>query len=389
MRKGICKMKILFLNYEYPPLGGGAGVCTKYEAEGLANLGHKVTVITTWFDKEKEEEKLGNLKIIRLKSKREVPHKSSTKEKLSWMFTAKMFLKIYCKTNKFDICITNFTIPGGDVALSLKKEFNLPYIIISHGHDIPWFFPKQMFKFHLLTYFWIKNICNNAKKIVLLTSDMKKNADNFIKDLNKNIIIPNGCDTSKFLPNFSKKSNRFKIIFVGRLTDQKDPFTFLNSIKSFSENNTNFQVDICGDGPLKEKMEKYVKENNLQDIVKFLGWVSKDKMIEEYQSANLQVISSEAEAMSIALLESLSCGQYIISTPISGNNDVIKEEINGNFFKIKDSKQLTEKIEDYYKNKFKEGYQVPSKFLKDFRIKYDWGNIIAQWDKVLKGIKRK
>ena len=47
-------MNLLFLNYEYPPLGGGAGVCTKYEAEGLAKLGHKVVVLTTWFNGEQE-----------------------------------------------------------------------------------------------------------------------------------------------------------------------------------------------------------------------------------------------------------------------------------------------------------------------------------------------
>ncbi len=69
--------KILILNYEYPPLGGGAGVCTRFEAEGLATLGHQVTVLTTWFDGEEEIEKKGNLTIVRLKSKRKYEFKSN------------------------------------------------------------------------------------------------------------------------------------------------------------------------------------------------------------------------------------------------------------------------------------------------------------------------
>ena len=42
-------MELLILNYEYPPLGGGAGVVTKTIAEGLSAKGHKVTVVSTWF----------------------------------------------------------------------------------------------------------------------------------------------------------------------------------------------------------------------------------------------------------------------------------------------------------------------------------------------------
>lgn len=63
-------MKLLILNYEYPPLGGGAGVITQNIAEGLSKLGHEISVVTTWFQGEKEVEIVNdNLKIIRLKSK--------------------------------------------------------------------------------------------------------------------------------------------------------------------------------------------------------------------------------------------------------------------------------------------------------------------------------
>ncbi|MBN1253177.1 MAG: glycogen/starch synthase, partial [Bacteroidales bacterium] len=59
-------MKILILNYEYPPLGGGAGVVSQYHAKGLAEKGHNVTVISTWYKGEAEIETKNNLKIVRL-----------------------------------------------------------------------------------------------------------------------------------------------------------------------------------------------------------------------------------------------------------------------------------------------------------------------------------
>lgn len=63
-------MRLLILNYEYPPLGGGAGVITQKIAEGLAKKGHQITVVTTWFEGQSEDSSSDNLRIMRLKSRR-------------------------------------------------------------------------------------------------------------------------------------------------------------------------------------------------------------------------------------------------------------------------------------------------------------------------------
>jgi glycosyltransferase involved in cell wall biosynthesis len=381
-------MNILFLNYEYPPLGGGAGVCTKYESEGLAKAGYNVTILTTWFEGEDEITSDKNLKLIRLKSKRKYKFKSNPFEMISWVKFAKNYSDKSIITNEFDICFANFTIPGAIVAKHIKKTKKIPYIIISHGQDIPFFFPKQMLKYHLVTYFWIKNLVKNSEMLVLLSKEMKKNADKFVgkKNSSKNIIIPNGCNTDIFIPDFNKKSKRFKIIFVGRLVEQKSPFTFLNAIKILTTKKIDFIVNILGDGPLREKMEDFVLKNELSDYIVFKGWVTKNEMLGEYQSANLQIISSDDEAMSIAALESLACGLYVISTPVSGNTELIENNINGQFFNFKNYIELAEKIENYYTTKFLTDFQIDEGILLEFREKYAWTNIVYQYDTLIKAV---
>lgn len=373
-------MNILILNYEYPPLGGGAGVVSKYHAEGIAAARHNVTVVTTWFEGEKEIEIIGNLTIIKLKSKRRYDYKSTPDEWISWIVKSKKFLSNYLKDNKIDYCFAHFALPGGNVAHYIYKKFKIPYAVISHGQDIPWFFPKQMFKYHLITYFHIKKICKNSDKLILLTDTMKKNADRFMGRYKyKNIVIPNACETEIFKPDYSKKSKKFKIIFVGRLVAQKDPFTFLKAVKILSQiKEFNFEVNILGNGLLLNTMKKFVAENNLSEIVNFKGWVSKTEILEEYQSSHIQVVSSKAEAMSIAVLESLSTGLFLISTPVSGNNDIIKPHINGEFFNFENKKELSEKITHFYNTKYIENYKIPDNFLSDFRDKYDWKNIVNE-----------
>ncbi len=380
-------MNILILNYEYPPLGGGAGVVSQYHAEGLSKLGHKVTVLSAWYKGEKEIEEISNFKIIKLKSKRRYTYKSTPDEWLSWIRKSKSFLKSYLQKNSCDFCFAHFALPGGEVAKFINEKFNIPFAIISHGQDIPWFFPKQMFKYHILTYFWIKSICKKADKLILLTEAMKKNADRFMgKDQYRNIIIPNGCEIKSFFPNYTKRTKKIKILFIGRLVSQKDPFTFLKSINIIHKKlGEAIEVNVLGDGPLIKKMKSFVKKNDLSRIIQFKGWVSKEEILQEYQSAHIQVISSKAEAMSIAALESLSSGVYVISTPVSGNTDIIEEGINGELFPYSNYEILAKKLEEYYRTKFTENYTIPDNFLDNFRNKYDWNNVIKQLNnKVLK-----
>jgi glycosyltransferase involved in cell wall biosynthesis len=374
-------MKILILNYEYPPLGGGAGVVSKYHAEGLAKRGYKVTVITTWFKGEKEIEKNENLKIIRLKSKRKHIYKSTPDEWISWIVKSKKFLKNYIKKNKFEYCFAHFALPGGEVARYLHRKFKLPYAVISHGQDIPWFFPKQMFKYHLITYFWIKQICKKAEKLVLLSGKMKKNADRFMgKQSYKNIIIPNGCDTQLFKPENNAKNKIFTIVFAGRLVAQKDPFTFLRAIEQIKSDLT-FKVIILGNGPLKEKMQNFVKKKKLEKKVIFEGWVDKQMVINYYRKAQVIVSTSKEEAMSIASLEALSAGIYMISTPVSGNTEIIEQGKNGDFIDFNNHAQLALKLEKCINNP--EICSVDHQFLNHFREKYSWNNIIDSLENIL------
>jgi len=375
-------MKILVLNYEYPPLGGGAGVITRHISEGLTRLGHDITVVTAWFDNLPETEEQDNLKIIRLKSKRKFTYRSNVFEMLSWVKFSKLFLENYLAENSFDLCFANFAIPGGIVALYLKNNFNLPYTIISHGHDIPWFCKKEMFWFHLFLYPIIKNICKKSEMNFIQTEEMKTNIDHFLgkKLEQKNIVIANGCDTNLFFPASCKNNSLYKIIFSGRLVKQKDPFAFLKALTFLSEKNIKFTATVFGDGQLRQSMEKYVFENQLSGFVGFAGWVTKQKLAEEYRSADVFVQSSIHEAMSIAIMEALSSGTYVLCTSVGINSTLIKEKVNGELIPFANPEKLAERLEAFYYNRFLKQIDVDRNAVEKFRSEYDWKKIVGQYE---------
>ena len=71
------KMKILMLNYEFPPLGGGASPVSYEIAKGYAKLGHKVDVVTMGYKNLPKFEIKEGINIFRVKcwrSKKEICH---------------------------------------------------------------------------------------------------------------------------------------------------------------------------------------------------------------------------------------------------------------------------------------------------------------------------
>lgn len=374
------KARVLILNYEYPPIGGGAGVMTQNIAEGLAARGFAVTVVTAWFTGCAEVEESGKLKIIRLKSKRKYSFKSNPFEMLDWLFKARIFLNEYCIQNTFDIALCNFSIPGGVVGYGLKKRFGTPYFILSHGHDIPWFYPAKMFVYHLGLYPIIKTVCKASLGIISLTAKLKQNADKLTGTPDKNKVIPNGIDITLFTPRGNSTGN-FNILFAGRLVDQKDPITFLRALALLKEK-ISFKAQVLGDGELRPAMEELILANGLGQIVELVGKVPNTEMPHYYNAADVYVMTSTHEGMPLTLIEAACSGKYIITTPVSGSDELVQPTKNGQYIPFGDYKALAESLEQAFILKNNAGF-VHSETVENIRQSFSAQGVIAQYENLI------
>jgi len=311
-------MRILMLNYEFPPLGGGASPVSYEIAKGYAKLGHQVDVVTMGFkDLPKFEIKEG-INIYRVCCLRFKKETCYPWEQLTYLYSAKKFLKQHLKSHKFDANHTHFAIPTGIVSLWLKKKYQLPYVVTSHGSDVPGHNQDRFVFLHKFTKPLLKKIYSNAKLITTPSIYLKRLIKEKVGDY-KILVIANG--SKDYLDNNIKKENL--IVSAGRLLPGKG-FQYL--IKAFNlVNNKNWRLYIVGDGLYKKELIKLAHNN--QNII-FTGWLdnTKEKYKNILNKAKIFCTLSSFESQGIALIEAMSTGCAIVCSDISVFRENIQED---------------------------------------------------------------
>ncbi len=366
------KKNILMLNYEFPPVGGGASPVSYEIAKGYVDRGHAVTVVTMHYRGLKKHEFSDGIEIYRVASFRHKKEICQPHEMLSYLISAKFFLKKHLKNNSYDINHTHFIIPTGIVSLWAKKKFGIPYIITSHGSDVPGY-NTDRFKFlHVFTKLFLKRICKHAKVVVSPSEYLKKLIEENIS-VDNTTMIPNGIYIDKFIPKKKKKM----IISTGRLLERKG-FQYL--IEAVLDKNYGYEVHIAGDGPMMGKLKGLAKNSKTKIV--FLGWV--DNNSQEYKNllegASIYILVSEKENASIALLEAMSAGCAIITSNVSGCPETIGD--SGIAIEPKNKEKLKNSIEELIENKseIKKKGDIARKRVESI---FNWNEIIKKYEDLL------
>src|SRR3990172_3751018 len=279
-------MKILYLNYEFPPLGGGASPVSYEIAKGYVKRGHEVDVVTMSYRDLPEFERVDGINIYRVKSLRSKKEICHPWEQLTYIISAKKFLSDRLKQVAYAVIHAHFIIPTGAIALWLKKRFNIPYVITAHGSDVLGYNKRFALLYPFLKRPW-ENIIKNAK-CVTAPSDFLIRKIREIPDQGTFETIANGLDLTTFQP--MKKED--KILVVARLFPNKGVQDILDALKGM--NLGKWSVDIVGDGPHRDVLESMAREYGLAGKVRFRGWMdnASNEMKELYGKAHIFISAS-------------------------------------------------------------------------------------------------
>ena len=332
-------MKILFLNYEYPPLGGGASVATEALLKEWATTPDmEVHLVTAAVGNTLEESVVGgNVHVHRLpigKNPKRL-HSQSLRDIFVYTFKSWFFLQSFIreenKKGKFDVTLAFFTVPCGFIAYLVKLFYGIPYVVSLRGADVPGFSEKYdtfyIFARPLVRFLWrrAEMVIPNSVGITELAkrTDSKQEMH----------IIENGVDTQIFRPQWEGKSfSPVVFLSTSRLTPRKGIHHLVEAFAvAVKHARVPLELRLIGEGEQRESLEARVKELRVENQVKFFGRIEHDSLPQFYQEAHVFVLPSKNEGMSNAALEALASGLPLIVSGTGGMQELVTDGKNGLF----------------------------------------------------------
>ncbi len=309
-------MKILVLNYEWPPLGGGAGLVARNLAAEYVKSGCSVHVITMKFKGLPDHEIENGVEIHRTPAVRKYQATCETHEMFSYLLGAYRPVMNLVNSNAFDVIHCHFLIPTGIIAARAAKISGKPLVITPHGSDIPGFNPDRFTREHTITRPILKFIAGRSR-LVSPSNYLKKLIKQQIGDF-ENQVIPNGIEGNKFHPGEKKKS----ILMTGRLLPRKGFQHVLEALKNVE---SDYEIHICGDGPYKKELEKISEKVNMR--VFFHGWLPHDSALLKrlYEESLIYCLPSERENASMALLEAMAAKMAVVTSDAAGCPETVDD----------------------------------------------------------------
>lgn len=350
-------MKVLFLNYEYPPLGGGAANATAQLLEEFVMMPDmEVHLVTSAVGNAPEKISVGGKVTVHRvpigKNAENLHHQSAGDivryTVKAWWYSRKL---IRSASLPFDTTLAFFGVPCGCMALFLKWEFRLPYVVSLRGSDVPGYSRKYAWLYPFIRPL-IRCIWSGAHAVVPNSTGLRELAQKTAPH-QPFTVIENGIDSMRFVPDMAKRPTDVFIVTSGasRVTERKGLNYLIEAIAVLAPRYPELRLKVMGDGNAKSSLEALVKEKGLEGRVEFLGRIPREETAQYYQEASLFVLPSLNEGMSNAMLEALASGLPIISTPTGGTAELIEEGKNGIVIPEKSIEAIAAAIEIFLNNK--------------------------------------
>jgi glycosyltransferase involved in cell wall biosynthesis len=310
-------LRILVLNYEYPPLGGGAGPVCQQLSEHYADRGHRVDLVTMSYAGLPRKEERGGVRILRVRSWRRRPDLCGTVEMGSYVVSALPRVAARLRRGDYDVVHCHFVVPTGLLAYLATRGSNVPYVLTAHGSDVPGYNPDRFRLQHRLIGPIRRRVMRHAALLVSPSAFLR----DLIRETDPSVPvehIPNGIDPSRLRPGAKKR----RLLMTGRLLPRKG---FQHVLASLRKLDPAWEVHIAGDGPLRAELESLARE--IPQSVTFHGWLDHDSpaLRELYETAAIFCLPSESENASIALLEAMSAGAAVVTANDSGCAETVDD----------------------------------------------------------------
>jgi glycosyltransferase involved in cell wall biosynthesis len=251
---------------------------------------------------------------------------------------------------------------------------------IAHIHlDVP---PSGPAGFLLKIYkpLFLKWVLRSAKFVIVFSNTQKTALkQKYGINIAKIKVVPNGVEEQFFNDTPRSLHKKPRLLFVGRLSYQKNLHQLLRALDGVSDQ---FEMNLVGDGEQKEELSQLANKLCLKNV-HFLGRKQGDELLDLYRKSDVFVLSSEREGMPIVLLEAMAMGLPIVATDVSGSRDVVANNKNGLLVPYNDTDRFREALLEIGTNKA--FYTKMSRASRKMAAQYSWHKIVPEFESLYIG----
>lgn len=324
-------MRVLMLDNEFPPLGGGTGVVNYHLLKELAHYPEiAVDLVTSSrtprsYEREQFAERITIYKVP--VDNRNIHH-SSNIELLRYTWRGLACCRRLMAERRYDLSFAFAGVPAGAMSYALRLSSGLPYIVSLQGPDVPGFEARYNYLYPALRPL-LRRVWRDAHAVLAISKEHRDLALRTLPNLQIPIIY-NGVETDVFTP-ARRPSPELRLLCVGRLIERKGQQHLLRAFALLRERRPSqgLSLTLVGTGDNEAALRQLAAELGLAGCVDFRGFVPREGMPAVYGDADIFVLPSQSEGMSIALLEAMASGLPVVVTATGGTDELVGEGQNG------------------------------------------------------------
>jgi len=342
-------MRVLMLNYEFPPVGGGGGQAHRALLQQYAGRPDLDVDVVTSAPKPGVfmEQMAANVLVFKVGIRKRNLHLWRRSEVIEWLLKAGECHRRLVKTGDYDLVHAFFGFPTG--WLCYRTARRVPYVISLRGSDVPGANARLKLEYKILGPLVFKPIWKRASALVACSEGLRQRALRFLPSAEIRV-IPNGVDLELFHPGhetgesvggdssrghsteatssvsrFKLQASALRLLTVGRLSATKRLPLLIETVTLLRSQGCKVHLTVAGGGALESPLRRSLSEQDLREVVTLMGRCSGQQMPELYRQHNVYLSASMQEGMSNAMLEAMASGLPIVTTRCEGVEELISD----------------------------------------------------------------
>jgi glycosyltransferase involved in cell wall biosynthesis len=295
-----------------------------------------------------------------------------------YIFLGTLQLFWVCRKEKPDLLQIHWPFPHGLMALPASILLGIPMVFSFHGAEL-----MLANKFGFVAYIlrWLLPIAKGVTANSAFTCGLiRKLYDGAVT------VIPYGLTIEAKQPKQRPPQEVPKLLFVGRLDERKGMRYLLQALPLVLTEKS-VRLRVVGKGILEQEIKSQCHTLGLDNVVDFLGFVSKEELADEYAGCDIFVLPAivdskgDTEGLGIVMIEALAHQKPVIASAVGGITDVIQCGITGLLVPEKNSEALAQAILTLLSDPI-QAKEMGQKGLADVQIRFSWSRIIPMWQQV-------